>query len=189
MAFALPFARRPYSPDRYARSHTHRRTYCRFMASQRHRRRVSSTGIVCRLRRVALGLTIAALLSMLFFSREVTELFPSKTVAGSLLVDRNWSVAKSATSRFGKLQSVGQLHSSGTNPLPSSTAKNIAHSPSSSAHKSAHIVVDPNGYLVFMPHSGFNNQLISFMNAAMISRMLNCTLILPPVYLGKFMKI
>lgn len=44
--------------------------------------------------------------------------------------------------------------------------------------------LDPNGYVVYTPHSGFHNQRIAFENALLISLALNRTLVLSPVILG-----
>lgn len=45
--------------------------------------------------------------------------------------------------------------------------------------------IDPNErFLAYLPHSGFNNQRIAFENALVLSRILNRTLIVPPVRLG-----
>lgn len=40
-------------------------------------------------------------------------------------------------------------------------------------------------YLAWLPHSGFHNQRVSFENALILARLLNRTLIVPPVRLGK----
>ncbi|KAK4688513.1 hypothetical protein P7C73_g1610, partial [Tremellales sp. Uapishka_1] len=40
-------------------------------------------------------------------------------------------------------------------------------------------------YLAFLPHSGYHNQRIALENAAVLARVLNRTLIVPPVWLGK----
>lgn len=45
---------------------------------------------------------------------------------------------------------------------------------------------DPNGYISYIPHSGFNNQRIQLENALTIASILNKTLILPPLYFGRF---
>ncbi|KAF8835505.1 hypothetical protein BDN67DRAFT_998669 [Paxillus ammoniavirescens] len=39
-------------------------------------------------------------------------------------------------------------------------------------------------YLAYLPHSGFHNQRISFENALVLSRLLNRTLLVPPIRLG-----
>ncbi|KAG6812539.1 hypothetical protein H0H92_002308 [Tricholoma furcatifolium] len=39
-------------------------------------------------------------------------------------------------------------------------------------------------FLSYLPHSGFHNQRIAFENALVLSRMMNRTLLVPPVYLG-----
>ncbi|KAI0345481.1 hypothetical protein BDW22DRAFT_1352950 [Trametopsis cervina] len=39
-------------------------------------------------------------------------------------------------------------------------------------------------YLAYLPHSGFHNQRIAFENALVLSRLLNRTLLIPPVRLG-----
>lgn len=45
-------------------------------------------------------------------------------------------------------------------------------------------VVDPQGYVMYLPHSGFHNQRLELENALLISSALNRTLILPPVYMN-----
>lgn len=40
-------------------------------------------------------------------------------------------------------------------------------------------------YLSYLPHSGFHNQRIAFENALILARILNRTLLVPPVWLGK----
>jgi hypothetical protein len=40
-------------------------------------------------------------------------------------------------------------------------------------------------YLAYLPHSGFHNQRIAFENALVLARILNRTLLVPPVRLGK----
>ena len=40
-------------------------------------------------------------------------------------------------------------------------------------------------YLSYLPHSGFHNQRIAFENAILLSRILNRTLLVPPIRLGK----
>ncbi|EPS94669.1 hypothetical protein FOMPIDRAFT_1079469, partial [Fomitopsis schrenkii] len=42
----------------------------------------------------------------------------------------------------------------------------------------------PGRYLAYLPHSGFHNQRIAFENALVLSRLLNRTLLVPPVRLG-----
>ena len=44
------------------------------------------------------------------------------------------------------------------------------------------ILLDPSGYVSYLPHSGFNNQRIELLNAFVIAKLLNRTLILPPLY-------
>lgn len=39
-------------------------------------------------------------------------------------------------------------------------------------------------FLAYLPHSGFHNQRIAFENALVLARLLNRTLLVPPVYLG-----
>jgi hypothetical protein len=39
-------------------------------------------------------------------------------------------------------------------------------------------------FLTYLPHSGFHNQWITFENALVLSRLLNHTLLVPPVHLG-----
>ncbi|KAG6897730.1 hypothetical protein C0992_011940 [Termitomyces sp. T32_za158] len=39
-------------------------------------------------------------------------------------------------------------------------------------------------FLSYLPHSGFHNQRIAFENALVLSRLLNRTLLVPPIYLG-----
>lgn len=43
---------------------------------------------------------------------------------------------------------------------------------------------DPNGYVSYMPHSGFSNQKQELENAMVVAKILNRTLIVPPLYLG-----
>eukprot|EP00835_Amoeboradix_gromovi_P006168 NODE_678_length_5296_cov_0.345776.p1 type:complete len:496 gc:universal NODE_678_length_5296_cov_0.345776:3969-2482(-) len=40
-------------------------------------------------------------------------------------------------------------------------------------------------YLMYLPHSGMNNQRISLENALILSKLLNRTLIIPPLFIGK----
>lgn len=40
-------------------------------------------------------------------------------------------------------------------------------------------------FLTYLPHSGFNNQRIALENAILLAYILNCTLVAPPVRLGK----
>ena len=47
-------------------------------------------------------------------------------------------------------------------------------------------IIPRKGYLMYLPHSGFTNQLSEFENAAVIAALLNRTLIVPPIYLGTF---
>ena len=44
--------------------------------------------------------------------------------------------------------------------------------------------LDRNGYVAYLPHSGFSNQLIELENALITAHILNRTLILPPAYIG-----
>ena len=44
------------------------------------------------------------------------------------------------------------------------------------------------GYLTWLPHSGFHNQRVSFENALILARLLNRTLIVPPMRLGKVIR-
>ena len=44
--------------------------------------------------------------------------------------------------------------------------------------------VDPNGYISYMPNSGFSNQMSELKNALVLAKLLNRTLIVPPLYLG-----
>ncbi|KAJ3550192.1 hypothetical protein NM688_g5100 [Phlebia brevispora] len=47
-------------------------------------------------------------------------------------------------------------------------------------------LVDPEEqFIAYLPHSGFHNQRIAFENALVLSRLLNRTLLVPPVRLGK----
>lgn len=43
-------------------------------------------------------------------------------------------------------------------------------------------------YLTWLPHSGFHNQRVSLENALIMARMLNRTLIIPPIRLGKVIR-
>lgn len=43
-------------------------------------------------------------------------------------------------------------------------------------------------YITWLPHSGFHNQRVSFENALILARMLNRTLIIPPIRLGKIIR-
>lgn len=54
-----------------------------------------------------------------------------------------------------------------------------------SSSLSSVLSVDPSEkYLAYLPHSGFHNQRIAFENALVLSRLLNRTLLVPPVRLG-----
>ena len=44
--------------------------------------------------------------------------------------------------------------------------------------------IDPNGYIAYLPHSGFSNQLMELENALITARVLDRTLVLPPAYIG-----
>ncbi len=46
---------------------------------------------------------------------------------------------------------------------------------------------DNSKYLLYLPHSGMNNQRISLENAMILSKLLNRTLIIPPLFIGKSM--
>ncbi|KAF8605168.1 hypothetical protein BDV93DRAFT_491405 [Ceratobasidium sp. AG-I] len=43
----------------------------------------------------------------------------------------------------------------------------------------------PRRFITYLPHSGFNNQRIALENAMLLSYILNCTLVAPPVRLGR----
>jgi hypothetical protein len=52
-------------------------------------------------------------------------------------------------------------------------------------HQQAAVKDDPHEkYLTYLPHSGFHNQRIAFENALVLSRILNRTLLMPPIRLG-----
>lgn len=66
---------------------------------------------------------------------------------------------------------------------PANSNTNIASSHAVSYHPSPQ-----EQYLAYLPHSGFHNQRVSFENALILARMLNRTLIVPPIRLGLFLR-
>ena len=75
-------------------------------------------------------------------------------------------------------------------PLPESESQAHAYHVSSTSRRRRRHTRQPlpepdlNGYVSYMPHSGFNNQRQALENGLLVAALLNRTLILPPLYLG-----